>query len=107
MIKKSQLQELVRSIVKETIDTMSSMTDPTAMGTALAATDVASAPTASAQAAAKAKAEREQRKASQMKLRALQKAQKLDTDKHKAEDKQFKIKKKAYGKQERDLKMSL
>lgn len=104
-MKQSQLKELVRVIVKETMDSMGSLTDPTTMGTALAATDVAAAPTASAQAAAKA--ERDMRKSTQAKLRATQKAEKLDTDKHKAEDKQFKIKKKAYNKQVRDLKLSL
>lgn len=106
-MKRSQLKELVQVIVKETMDSMGSLTDPTTMGTALAATDVAAAPTASAQAAAKAKAERDMRKSTQAKLRATQKAEKLDNDKHKAEDKQFKIKKKAYNKQVRDLKMSL
>ena len=106
-MKRSQLKELVQSIVNETMDAMSSMADPTAMGATMAATDVAAAPTASAQAASQAKMERDMRKATQTKLKATQKAEKLDVDKHKAEDKQFKLKKMGYKKATNDLKRSL
>jgi len=105
-MRKSELKKLVRIIVKETFDALS-MASPSDVDSTMAATDVAAAPTASASAAEKAKQEREFRKTIQKKLRATQKAKKLDIDKHKAEDKQFKIKKKAYDKTERDLKMSL
>ncbi len=108
MVRKSQLKEIIRYIVRETLGTMQqSMASPSDIEATMAATDVSTAPSASASAAEKAKIERDRRKAIQKKLRATQKAQKLDADKHKAEDKQWKIKKKAYDKTQRDLKMSL
>lgn len=107
MVRKSQLKEIVRFIVQETLGTMQSISAPSDVDATLAATDALTAPTPAASAAEKAKQERELRKATQTKLRATQKAAKLDHDKHRAEDKQWKIKKKAYDKTQRDLKMSL
>ena len=105
-MRKSELKQLVRLIVKEAFDAMS-MSSPSDVDSTMASIDTTIAPTASADAAAKAKQERELRKATQMKLRASQKAKKLDTDKHKAEEKQWKIKKKAYDTAERGLKRGL
>lgn len=107
-MKKRYLAELVRHVVKEVMTSLdSSMTNPMDVNAAMASADAVTAPTASADAAARAKSEREMRKTTQLKLRSLQKAEKLDKDKNRAETKQWKIKQKAYRKQTSDLKRNL
>lgn len=105
-MKKSQLNELVKCLVREVMSSLD-MSSPLEADVALASADAMTSPTASADAAARAKMERDTRKNSQLKLRSIQKAEKLDKDKHKAEDKQWKIKQRAYRKQQSDLKRGL
>lgn len=105
-MRKSQFNKLIKCLVREVVSSLD-MTSPSDADAALAAANVAASPTASADAATKAKMQRDVRKNSQLKLRAIQKSEKLEKDAHKAEDKQWKIKQKAYRKQQSDLKREL
>ena len=114
VIKRSQLQELLRGLVKNVLTELGSMgasvqllNDPVGIDSTLAAADATNTPTASAKASDIAKAERDQRKSTQLKLRDTQKSEKLAKDKHKAEDKQFRLNKIAFRKAESDLKRSI
>jgi hypothetical protein len=93
-MKESQFKQLVRFMVKEAMDVFN--TDPLAQGALGTGQEL--------DPIAQQKMERDQRKMNRQKLQATQKVQKLEADKHKAETKTWKLKKRSFDKSVRDLK---